>query len=72
MQRRYLVTPVIAGLWNAAFELFGKIRREEQDTDWLEPWFHYFALEGHAPKAGEIWNWGYGGDAEKDCRNRRP
>lgn len=39
----YPVTPVIAGLWNAAFELFGKIRREEQDTDWLEPWFHHFA-----------------------------
>ena len=50
----YPVTPVIAGLWNAAFELFGKIRREEQDTDWLEPWFHHFAPEGHAPKAGEI------------------
>lgn len=42
----YPVTPVIiAGLWNAAFELFGKIRREEQDTDWLEPWFHHFALK---------------------------
>ena len=51
----YPVTPVIAGLWNTAYEMFGKILSENEDADWLKPWFCHFAPEGYAPKAGELW-----------------
>lgn len=52
----YAVTPTIAQLWEAGYQLFDKIRAAEgENAAWLKPWFEHFAPEGRAPKAGEIW-----------------
>lgn len=46
----YAVTPVIAYLWNAAFEEFSKRTEPE-----FRPWMEHFSPGGHAPAAGEVW-----------------
>lgn len=46
----YPLSPVISWLWELSFRRFAAEKGEE-----FRPWFHTFAPEGRAPRAGEIW-----------------
>ncbi|MBO5574487.1 MAG: gamma-glutamyltransferase family protein [Clostridium sp.] len=46
----YAVSPVVARLWKAGFDIFSAKKTPE-----YLPWMEHFAPGGHAPAAGEIW-----------------
>jgi gamma-glutamyltranspeptidase/glutathione hydrolase len=47
----YLVTPMVAKLWEKAYNLYiNELKGEEFDE-----WFKTFAPDGRAPKVGELW-----------------
>lgn len=50
------VSPTIATLWAAGFELFSGISASGRHEQYYKPWFQMFAPDGHSPAAGELWS----------------
>ncbi len=53
-EKGFPIAPITAKLWQDAYDVYSAYYEKTKDKS-LKPWFDTFTINGHAPRAGQLW-----------------